>query len=117
MRITPPSKQPTDLRIASPDLSEHDIARLEQRLGGLLRRASRPRFSYMVLQSLALALIAVVLFINARYYSSMSLWAMGVCLLVFCLVDLLELDYLRSGYSFLDVFAQRSHKDETDGES
>jgi hypothetical protein len=87
-------------------LSEADYAflltHLEGRLKNEMRAFFRQRTLYLVLQGFSLLIFSVVLFLNAQRYHSPVIWAIGVCLMLFSLIEFLELDSQTSGKGFLD---------------
>lgn len=87
-------------------LSEADYAHLLSHLEGRLKRDLRSFFRqrtlYLVLQAFSLLIFSVVLFLNAQRYHSPVIWAIGVCLLLFSLIEFLELDHQTSNKGILD---------------
>ena len=89
-------------------LKEHDYEQLRQSLEQSLRRellelSRRHRF-HLALSGFSLLLFAVVLFLNAQRYQSPVIWVIGVCLMIFSLIDFLEIDAQSTGQS---LFSKR----------
>ncbi len=97
---------PDDSLPSNTALSEADYAyllsHLEGRLKHEMRAFFRQRTLYLVLQGFSLLIFSVVLFLNAQRYHSPVIWAIGVCLMLFSLIEFLELDSQTSGKGFLD---------------
>jgi hypothetical protein len=77
-------------------LTDHEYEQLRQSLEQTLRRelqeiSRRHRF-HLALSGCALLLFAIVLFLNAQRYHSPIIWVVGVCLMIFSLIDFLELE-------------------------
>lgn len=87
-------------------LSEADYAylltHLEGRLKNEMRTFFRQRTLYLVIQGFALLIFSVVLFVNAQRYHNPVIWVIGICLLLFSLIEFLELDNHTSGKGVLD---------------
>ena len=88
------------------DLSDADYQRLRQDLSKELRRLGRQHFMAIGVHALAMSVLAVVLFLSSQKYHDLMLWAVGLCLLLFSAIELLDLDYRQSGKSWLDVFSK-----------
>ncbi|MGE3726360.1 MAG: hypothetical protein AB7I41_12460 [Candidatus Sericytochromatia bacterium] len=103
MYLPPPPGDPLPRETV---LSEADYAHLISHLEGRLKRDMRAffrqRILYLVLQAFSLLIFSVVLFLNAQRYHSPVIWAIGVCLLLFSLIEFLELDSQTSGKGVLD---------------
>lgn len=89
-------------------LSESEYQRLRQdiaqELRQELRRAGRQHFFAVGFHALVLVIIAVILFLSSHHYQDLMLWAAGLCLLIFSALEFLDLEYSRSGTSWLDGF-------------
>lgn len=72
-----------------------------------LYKVKAQRALYMALHAFSLCLFAVVLFFDARRYHDITLWAIGVCLLLFGLIEFIELDFLTSRSAILQKFFKR----------
>ena len=86
-------------------LNDSDYERLRQSLEHSLRQellelSRRHRF-HLALSGFALLLFAVALFLNAQRYQSPVIWVIGICLLIFSLIDFLEIDAQIPGNSLL----------------
>lgn len=91
-----------------PVLSEAEYTRLRHELSTQLRRevrrSGRQHMFAIGMQAALLVFFAVMLFLAARRYHDLMLWVVGFCLLIFACTHLLELDFLFSGHSWMDVF-------------
>lgn len=97
---TPSSLSETDFQQLQTQLS--DDLRLE------LRRVHRQSLFSVGLQAIAQVVLAVILFKASRQYMDVTLWAVGVCLLVFSSLQFLEIEYISTGRSWMDIFEKRS---------
>lgn len=92
----------------SPALSEADFQQLHTQISddlrSELRRVHRQSLFSVGLQAIAQVALAVVLFKASRQYMDFTLWAVGVCLLVFSCLQFLEIEYISTGRSWLDIF-------------
>ncbi|MGV3525936.1 MAG: hypothetical protein ACO1RX_17055 [Candidatus Sericytochromatia bacterium] len=79
-------------------------ADLSLELRAELRQSGRQHFFAMGLHALVLVLLAVLLFISARRYHDIMLWGVGFCLMLFSLLEFLDLEYLYSGQTWLEWF-------------
>lgn len=95
-------------------LSESDYLRLRKELSVQLRRevrrSGRQHMFAIGLQAALMVFFSVMLFIGARRYHDMMLWAIGFCLLVLASLNFLELDFLFSGHSWMDIFQRKKSK-------
>lgn len=82
---------------------EHLRTELALQLKKELRRAGRQNMFVMGFQALIMIFLAVLLFFSARHYHDMMLWGIGLCLLLFSLMEFLDLDFVSSGHSWLDL--------------
>ena len=96
-------------------LDEADYLRLQQDLVRELRqevrRAGRQHLFAIGLHALVLVFLAVLLFLSSQRYHDFMLWTIGICLLLFGLLEFLDLDYAQSGHSWLDVLKGRPKPD------
>lgn len=92
-------------------LSESDYARLRQDLAQDLkqeiRRAGHQHLFAMGLQALVLVFMAVVLFLSSDRHHDFMLWAVGICLLLFGMLEFLDLDYVQTGHHWLGAMQRR----------
>ncbi|PIQ24977.1 hypothetical protein COW36_06385 [bacterium (Candidatus Blackallbacteria) CG17_big_fil_post_rev_8_21_14_2_50_48_46] len=99
-------------------LAESDYQRLQDYLAQTMRQElwqiSRQRMIYLAMSGFSLMLFAVILFVNAQRYQNRMLWVIGFCLVIFSLVEFLELDALHSGKSILQSLAPQSQPMEKD---
>lgn len=95
----------------SPPLSEADLQQLHTQLSedlrSELRRTHRQSLFSMGLQAITQVVLAVILFKVSRQYMDFTLWAVGVCLLVFSSLQFLEIEYISTGRSWMDIFEKR----------
>ncbi len=91
-------------------LSEENYDRLKQEVAQELRieirRVRRQNLFAVGLQAIVLVIIAVLLFKASRQYHDLTLWAAGVCLLIFSSLDFLDLEYISTGRSWMDLFSK-----------
>jgi len=93
-------------------LTDTDYERLRQDLSQELkqevRRTGRQYLLSLTLQAGTLVFLAVMLFVAARRYHDLMLWGIGLCLLLISAMQFLELEFLHSGQSWLDLFRSKS---------
>ncbi|MBT9544799.1 MAG: hypothetical protein IV090_05370 [Candidatus Sericytochromatia bacterium] len=99
--LPPGDSLPPDTALSEADYA-YLLTHLEGRLKHEMRAFFRQRTLYLVLQGFSLLIFSVVLFLNAQRYHSPVIWAIGVCLLLFSLIEFLELDSQTSGKGVLD---------------
>lgn len=91
-----------------PHLSTAEYQRLRSELAvqlkSELRRSGQQQLFSMGIHALVMLFLAVLLFISSRRYHDLMLWAMGLCLLLFSLLEFMDLDFIQSGHSLFDVF-------------
>lgn len=90
------------------DLSEQDLQKLQahlcQHMGRELRHVRRQSLFASGLQAIAMVGMAVILFKASRQYFDLTLWGVGVCLLVFASLQFLDIEFIASGRSWMDIF-------------
>lgn len=70
-----------------------EMPQLQALIQAEFHKVSLQHSFYLGLMACALCVFAVVLFLNARYYHDLTLWGVGLCLLVFGLIQFLELEF------------------------
>lgn len=90
-------------------MSEQD-PELSEALRKELYRISWQQRLYLSLNAFALIIFSVVLFTSAQRYQDLTLWGIGVCLMLFALLQFLELDFRFTGHSVLDYFNKSQRK-------
>lgn len=112
---TPPSPitpRPSAARLES--LSETDYQRLKQELAedlkAEIRRAGNQHVFSIGLQALTLIFMAVVLFLSSERYHDFMLWAVGICLLLFSVLQFLDLDFAQTNHSWLGLLQRQPPK-------
>lgn len=90
------------------NLSEEDLHKLQvhlgQQLGRELRHVRRQSLFATGLQAIVLVALAIILFKASRQYFDFTLWGVGVCLLVFASLQFLDIEFIASGRSWMDIF-------------
>lgn len=97
----PPTAPPAQLSAAEYAQLRADLS---AELRAELRQSGRQHFFALGLHALVLVLLAVLLFISARRYHDIMLWGVGFCLMLFSLLEFLDLEYLYSGQTWLEWF-------------
>jgi len=98
-------------------LSETEYQRLRAELSlqlkQELRRTGQQHLFAIGIHALTMLFLAVILFVASRKYHDLMLWAVGVSLLLFSLLEFMDLDFLQSGHSLLDVFRRKPKQQKT----
>jgi len=94
------------------DLSPEQYQRLEQRLLKEIRRAQRQNIFVMGLQGVVMVVLAILIFRVSRQYHDFSLWAIGICLLIFALLHFLDMEFFSTGRSWMDLFSREDKMNE-----
>ena len=83
--------------------------KIEQHIQNEFKRLFFLKATYLAMNAFALCFFAVVLFFDARRYHNILLWGIAICLLIFSLIQFLELDHLTQKSSFIKkLFGPRS---------
>ena len=75
--------------------------KIEQHIQSEFRRLFFLKATYLAMNAFTLCFFAVVLFFDARRYHNIVLWGIALCLLIFSLIQFLELDNLSQKSSFI----------------
>jgi len=65
---------------------------------------------YMALNAFLLVFFGMILFLSAKKYHDLTLWGVGVCLMIFALIEFLDLDFRSSGHAILDPILKADEK-------
>ena len=99
-------------------LSEADYLRLREDLAREIkteiRHSGRQHLFAMGLHALMMVFMAVILFVSSQRYHDFMLWAVGLCLLLFSLLEFLDIDYVQTGHGWLSFFQRRAREEEED---
>ena len=91
--------------------NEHQLHHFQRKIETYIEnefyKVTAQRALYMALHAFALCLFAVVLFFDARRYHDVTLWGIGVCLLLFGLIEFIELDFLTSKSTIIKKFFKK----------
>lgn len=111
---TPPSPITPRASAAQPSLNETDYQRLKQELAEDLkteiRRAGNQHVFSIGLQALTLIFMAVVLFLSSERYHDFMLWSVGICLLLFSVLQFLDLDFAQTNPTWLGLLQRQPPK-------